>query len=112
GPGLAATACASVGETDTHPASDSNTSGSLTIAPLRRRPRALPLPELSQDSDKQQEGPHTPSPTGRRTQMQEGSFQQTTAPCRMATNAGAPATEAGSPKTSVEAEHQWIVVTQ
>ncbi|XP_069058957.1 nuclear apoptosis-inducing factor 1-like [Pleurodeles waltl] len=95
GSGPAATASASVGKTDTHPASDSNTSGSLTIAPVRRRPRALPLPELSQDSDEQQEGPISPSPTGRRSQMQETSCQQTSAPHRMATNSGAQQHEAG-----------------
>ncbi|KAJ1162865.1 hypothetical protein NDU88_003330, partial [Pleurodeles waltl] len=44
GPGPAATACASLGETDTHPASDSNASGSQNFAPLRRRPRHCHCP--------------------------------------------------------------------
>ncbi|KAJ1193759.1 hypothetical protein NDU88_003055 [Pleurodeles waltl] len=57
---------------------DSITSGSLNIATVRRRPRALPLPELSNDSDEQQEGPSTPSATGRRSQMQEVRCHQTT----------------------------------
>ncbi|KAJ1123814.1 hypothetical protein NDU88_002281 [Pleurodeles waltl] len=50
------------------------------------------------------------SPTGRHTQMQEVRFQQTTAPRRMATNAGAQATEAGD-KIKDELVHSIPVVS-
>ncbi|KAJ1176125.1 hypothetical protein NDU88_001408, partial [Pleurodeles waltl] len=83
GPSPAATHSPCVGETDTHQPSDTNTSGSLHISTVRRRPRALPLPEFSGDSDVQQEGPCTPSAPDRHSQILEGRGQP--APRRSAT---------------------------
>ncbi|KAJ1100681.1 hypothetical protein NDU88_005762 [Pleurodeles waltl] len=61
----------------------------------RRRPRALPLPELSNDSDEQQEGPSTPSAPDRRSQIPEGRCQPTTAPRWIAMESWAQQHEAG-----------------
>ncbi|KAJ1105299.1 hypothetical protein NDU88_002707 [Pleurodeles waltl] len=70
----------------------------------RRRPKALPLPELSNDSDEQQEGPSTPSAPDRRSQIPEGRCQPTTAPRRIATESGAQQHEAGRLETKYGTE--------
>ncbi|XP_069077653.1 uncharacterized protein [Pleurodeles waltl] len=81
GPGPAATQIPCVGETDTQQPSDTNTSGSLNVSTVRRRPR--PLPDLSGDSDVQQEGPSTPPAPDRRSQIPEDRGHA--AQCRSAT---------------------------
>ncbi|XP_069058954.1 uncharacterized protein [Pleurodeles waltl] len=95
GPGPAATPSTCVGETDTHQPSDTNTSGSLHMSTVRRRPRALPLPEFSGDSDEHLEGPSTPSAPDRRSQILEGRGHPTPVPCRIATESRAQHHEAG-----------------
>ncbi|KAJ1123923.1 hypothetical protein NDU88_002390 [Pleurodeles waltl] len=78
---------------DTHQPSDTNTSGSLHISTVRRRPRALPLPDFSGDSDVQQEGPSKPSAPDRRCQILEGRGQP--APRRSETESQQQPHEAG-----------------
>ncbi|KAJ1211834.1 hypothetical protein NDU88_007182 [Pleurodeles waltl] len=81
------------------------------MAPIRRRARAVPLPELSQDSDEQQDDSHTPSPSGRCTGMQEPRPQRSTTPRRMPTYAGAQAFEAGE-GPSVFGGLEWAMLKQ
>ncbi|XP_069076182.1 uncharacterized protein [Pleurodeles waltl] len=95
GPGPAASACAVVGDTEPQPSSDSNTSESVNIAPIRRRAEAVPLPELSQDSDDMQDEGHTPSPGSRSTVMQESQPQRHSKPRRRPQYAGTQHVEAG-----------------
>ncbi|KAJ1110087.1 hypothetical protein NDU88_007442 [Pleurodeles waltl] len=63
------------------------------MSTVRRRPRALPLPEFTGDSDEHLEGPSTPSAPDRRSQILEGRGQP--APCRIATGSQQQHHEAG-----------------
>ncbi|KAJ1143579.1 hypothetical protein NDU88_009886 [Pleurodeles waltl] len=60
-----------VADTDTQLPSDNNTSGSSNLPTVRRRPRPLPLPDLSGDSDVQQESSGTSSASEMRSQVPE-----------------------------------------
>ncbi|XP_069077580.1 myb-related transcription factor, partner of profilin-like [Pleurodeles waltl] len=91
--GPAAADCAIVGDAETQPPSDSNTSESLSIAPIRRRARVLPLPDLSLDSDDMRDEGHTPSPETRSTVRQQSLPQRYSTPCRRPHDAGPQHTE-------------------
>ncbi|XP_069059000.1 uncharacterized protein [Pleurodeles waltl] len=96
GPGPAASASDFVGDAETQPPSDSNTSESVNIAPVRRRARPVPLPDLSQDSDDMWDEGHTPSSDARSTVMQESQPQLHSTPRRRPQYAGTQHVEAGS----------------
>ncbi|KAJ1128802.1 hypothetical protein NDU88_007177, partial [Pleurodeles waltl] len=93
GSGPAAAECAIVGNAETQPPSDSNTSVSLSIAPIRRMARVLPLPDLSQDSDDMRDEGHTPSPEARSTERQQSQTQRHSTPRRRPHDAGTQHTE-------------------
>ncbi|KAJ1108995.1 hypothetical protein NDU88_006365 [Pleurodeles waltl] len=61
---------------DTQLPSDNNTSGSSNLPTLRRTPRPLPLPDLSGDSDVQQESSGTPSASGMCSQKDPDDFRK------------------------------------
>ncbi|XP_069059335.1 myb-related transcription factor, partner of profilin-like [Pleurodeles waltl] len=63
-PGPAAAEGGNVGDVETQPRSDSNTSESFSIAPTRRRTRVLRLPEYNLDSDEMPDEVPTPPPEG------------------------------------------------